>query len=189
MAEVMFKRKETDSEVNSYAIQDGQLWFTKEGHVFMDYDEDRIPMQNTPDSVMDDSSNNSVSNSVIKQYVDNAIDSIENRINSIVAWQNASVTSSFGSQTITLTTSMSDYNYYEIKFMQSTNTTRIMTTGKIPVGYGTILNWTRGYRPTGQSTQGNSISFEDGKAIGTTGSATTDNTYCIPYQVILYKGE
>lgn len=189
MAEVKYTRKETDAELNNVTIEDGQLIYTKEGHIFMDYDEDRIPMQNTPDSVMSNSSNNSVSNSVIKQYVDNAVNIIENKIGSIVAWTNTDIASSFGSQTITLETSMSNYNYYEIKFIQSTNTTRIMTTGKIPVGYGTILSWTRGYRPTGASVSGNSISFEEGKAIGSTGSATTDNTNCVPYQVVLYKGE
>lgn len=188
MAEVKYTRKETDAEINNLPIEDGQLLYTGEGHVFMDYENDRIPMQNTPDSAMSNSSNNSVSNSVIKQYVDNAVNNIENKINSIVAWTNTDITSSFGSQTITLETSMSNYNYYEIKFIQITNTTRIMTTGKIPVGFGTILSWARGYRPTGTSVSGNLITFEEGRAIDSTGSATTDNTNCVPYQVILYKG-
>ena len=96
-------------------------------------------------------------------------------------WTNASPTSSFASQTITLSESLSNYNYYEIVFRQNKNATneRYFTTGKIPVGHGTILNaYGTSYRPTGTSVSGNTISFE---------SASPDNNYAIPIYVKGYK--
>ena len=60
-----------------------------------------------------------------------------------------------------------------------------MTTGKIPVGYGTILSWntsTNMYRPTGTTVSGNTISFEDGKTTNGVDNSTTIPTYVIGYK-------
>lgn len=102
-----------------------------------------------------------------------------------ILWTNSSPTSSFSAQTITLSESLDNYNYYEILFRQSNTSARIITSGKIPVGYGTILSWNTTinmYRPTGTTVSGNTISFEDGKT--TNG---TDNTTTIPLYVIGYN--
>lgn len=98
-------------------------------------------------------------------------------------WENPNPTASFSSQTITLSESLENYNCYEIIFRQNRTSARYFTTGKIPVGYGTILNvYSNNYRATGTSVSGNTIYFENASANG-----TTDNGYVIPVYVIGYK--
>ena len=100
-----------------------------------------------------------------------------------VLWTNANPTSDFASQTITLDKSLDSYNCYEIYFRQSKTTSRYFTTGKIPVGYGTILEvYGANYRPTGTTMSGNTIYFENASVSG-----ATDNGYAIPIYVIGYK--
>ena len=109
---------------------------------------------------------------------DNITSEIKNQ--SKILWTNSSPTSSFASQTITLTESLSSYDCYEIIFRQNTSSARYMTTGKIPVGYGTILEaYGNNYRPTGTTVSGTSIYFENANA--------TDNGYVIPLYVIGHK--
>lgn len=125
-------------------------------------------------SAIETNSNNITANT-------NAIGDLQGEI----VWTNANPTSAFGSQTITLNKSLDNYNCYEIMFRQNTNTTnkRYMTTGKIPVGHGTILNaYSNNYRATGTTVSGNTISFESASVGG-----TTDNEYVIPVYVIGYK--
>lgn len=100
-------------------------------------------------------------------------------------WTNPNPTSNFGAQTITLSESLDNYEYYEILFRQTTNTARIMSTGRIPVGNGTILFWCTSYifwRPTDITVSGSSISFEKGRK-----NNGDDNTATIPMYVIAYK--
>lgn len=102
-----------------------------------------------------------------------------------IFWTNANPTSDFGSQTITLNKSLDNYNCYEIIFRQNKNSTnkRYFSTGKIPVGHGTILNaYGSNYRPTGTTISGNTIDFENAFV-----NNTTDNGYVIPVYVIGYK--
>lgn len=98
-------------------------------------------------------------------------------------WENPNPTASFTGQTITLSESLENYNCYEIIFKQSKTNERYFSTGKIPVGHGTILNaYANNYRATGTSVSGNTISFEDASANG-----STNNEYVIPIYVIGYK--
>lgn len=81
MPKVEFKRVETDEEVENINIKDGQLIYSKTGKTFMDYGNERIPTGSGGSSVevdneMSDTSENAVQNKVIKQYVDDQIDSI-----------------------------------------------------------------------------------------------------------------
>lgn len=100
-----------------------------------------------------------------------------------ILWTNANPTSDFASQTITLSKSLDSYNCYEILFKQSKATSRIMTSGKIPVGYGTILvEHANIYRPTGTTVSGNTIYFEDAK-----NSGSTTVVEVIPVYVVGYK--
>ena len=102
-----------------------------------------------------------------------------------ILWTNTNPTNIFASQTITLSESLDNYEYYEILFKQTNINARTMTTGKIPVGYGTILSWNTSinmYRPTETTVSGNTISFEDGKT--TNG---VDNSTTIPIKVIGHK--
>lgn len=94
-----------------------------------------------------------------------------------IVWTNPNPTNAFSSQTINLSKSLDDC--YEIIFRQNRNSSRYFSTGKIPVGYGTILEaYGNNYRPTGTTVSGNTIYFE---------SASPDNNYAIPEIVISYK--
>lgn len=100
-------------------------------------------------------------------------------------WTNSNPTTNFAAQTIQLSESLNNYEYYEILFRQSTNDGRIMSTGKIPVGNGTILHWNTAnnfFRPTGTAVSGNTITFENGRM-----GNNNDNSFTIPLYVIGYK--
>lgn len=106
-------------------------------------------------------------------------------IKGTLLWTNPSPTSSFASQSISLSESLENYNFYEIIYKQGNDTNRCLSSGKIPVGYGTILNYsvnTIRYRTTQESLTGSSITFSDGSVGG-----NTNNTTCIPLYVIGYK--
>ena len=118
----------------------------------------------------------------IKGVVNNDSVILQNTLGKKI-WENQNPTASFPSQTITLSESLANYSCYEIIFRQNTTSSRYMTTGKIPVGYGTILNaYANNYRPTGTTVSGNTIAFENASANG-----TTNNDYVIPVYVIGYK--
>lgn len=71
MASVNFKRRNTVNDLDNIPIEDGNFIVTKDGHTFVDFDDDRIGIGGTPDLEMSDSSENSVQNKVVKNYVDN----------------------------------------------------------------------------------------------------------------------
>lgn len=104
-----------------------------------------------------------------------------------VLWTNANPTSDFASQTITLDKSLDSYNCYEILFRQSKTVSRIMTSGKIPVGYGTILvEHANTYRPTGTTVSGNTIYFEDAKNSGSTTVVEVVPVYVVGYKTGIF---
>lgn len=119
----------------------------------------------------------------------NIIDYLLSRTYGKIIWTNPSPSNSFPAQTITLDESLDNYDCYEILVAQSGQNARLMSTGRIPVGHGTIISYNTSsylYRPTGVSVSGNTISFEDGKAVaGTTVSIQNDSI--IPMYVIGYK--
>lgn len=189
MAKVKFKRFLSDGDLDNVALEDGSFIVTKSGTSYVDYADERVAFGGTADAEMDDESINSVQNKVVKSYIDDTASEINSNFGGKILWTNSSPTSSFASQTITLSESLANYDCYEIMFRQSTRTARIMTSGKVPVGNGTILNWnaatTSGnvyFRATGPTVSGTSISFEDAK-----NSGTVDNLSTIPMYVIAYK--
>ena len=128
-------------------------------------------------NTIDASSGNAYSTNFLNNYTPNMK----------VLWTNSAPTSSFAAQTISLDETLDNYDSYEILFLQGTTVARIMSTGFVPVGNGTILNYVVGYpkyRPTGASVSGTTISFEDCKSLAAFGSGTTENTSIIPMYVI-----
>lgn len=82
---VEFKRVQTDAEVENIDIKDGQLIYTGTGKTFMDYGNQRIPTGSGAEPVevdteMSDTSTNAVQNKVIKEYVDDQIDSVPEEV-------------------------------------------------------------------------------------------------------------
>lgn len=114
---------------------------------------------------------------------DNITDKVDGR--NYIAWRNLSPDESFSAKTIYLNKSMDGYSHYEILFRQSTTSARIMSSGKIPNGYGTILNLSLEssyFRPTSVVVEGGSITFEDCHV----SNGTTSNNMLIPYMVIFH---
>lgn len=104
-----------------------------------------------------------------------------------VLWTNANPTSDFASQTITLNKSLDSYNCYEIFFRQSKTASRIMTSGKVPVGCGTILvEHANIYRPTGTTVSGNTVYFEDAKNNGSTTVVEVVPVYIVGYKTGIF---
>ena len=183
MAKVKFKRFLSDGDLDNVALEDGSFIVTKSGTSYVDYADERVAFGGTADAEMDDESINSVQNKVVKSYIDDTASEINSNFGGKILWTNSSPTSSFASQTITLTESLSNYDCYEIMFRQRTTTSRMFNTGKVPVGYGTILStYANNYRATGTTVSGTTITFESASASG-----TADNSYAIPVYVIGYN--
>ena len=107
-----------------------------------------------------------------------------------IIWTNSNPTNNFDAQTITLDESLDNYDCYEIVFKHSMAGNRFYSTGKIPVGHGTICFYTaneRYYRPTSDIVSGSSITFENSRTIGTGGTEIVDNSRAIPVYVIGYN--
>ena len=109
-------------------------------------------------------------------------------ITGTILWTNENPTSDFAQQTITL--SSSDYDCYEIIYRQNTTTSRVLSTGKIIKGYGTLLMQSIGQNQFRAINYVSDISLEIyyNQKLTTYGSTpTTDNSINIPLYVIGYK--
>lgn len=114
MAKVNFKRCQTISDLSNIDIVDGNFIVTGDGKTYVDYGNERKGIGGTPDLEMSDTSTNSVQNNVIKQYVDNNIDDIDEKKQNIpdILYSDSVGTSG----NITLLHSRDDYNDVEIFF-------------------------------------------------------------------------
>lgn len=70
MSNVRFNRINNSSQINNYPVADGSIWITGDSKMYVDYDDNRLPVGGTPDNTMSDSSTNTVQNNTIKAYVD-----------------------------------------------------------------------------------------------------------------------
>lgn len=77
MAKVLFKRVNDSSELSNIDIEDGSFIVTGDGKSFIDYGQDRLPTNGTPDTIMSDYSSNSVENKVVKKYIDDKIQDVD----------------------------------------------------------------------------------------------------------------
>ena len=121
--------------------------------------------------------------------IDSVNTELSNKIEGTVLWSNSNLTTNFSSQTITLSDSLNNYDFYEIIYKQNTTAQRMMSTGKIPSTYGTILNTTIGYihfRPVNYAST-TTLEIANNMSVMTLGTTTTDNSFNIPYKVIGYK--
>lgn len=114
-------------------------------------------------------------------------DNIEEKVDgrNYIAWRNSNPTQSFSAQQVMFNKSMNGASHYEILFLQSTTTARIMTSGKIPYGHGTILEFIHNFRATNAVVGDTSITFEDAYD-NSTGSNVMDNSKVIPYMVLFH---
>lgn len=136
MAKVSFKRIESSNNIDNIDIVDGNFIVTGDGKSYIDYGINRTPIGGTPDSEMSDTSRNTVENKVVKEYVDNSIDNAKSEVNGQILWENPNKSSTFVSQTITL--SSGDYDVYEIFYYNWVNQ-KLYSSVKTKKGNNVIL--------------------------------------------------
>lgn len=113
------------------------------------------------------------------------------QLNGTVLWTNPNPTANFAAQTITLSETIANYDCYEIIFTQAAFKSdptdlgnRLMSTGKIPIGYGTVLNYAvnNRYRLVNRTTGNTQMAIQDAYNGG-----QVDNNKCVPVYVIGYN--
>lgn len=109
------------------------------------------------------------------------------RVNGTILWENPLPTSDFTEQDITL--SSSDYDCYEVIYKQNTNTNRALNTGKIPKGYGAVLNealTSSHYRAINYNSD-TSLHISSGVNVAPYGNPVVADSQCVPLYIIGYK--
>ena len=109
-----------------------------------------------------------------------------------IIWTNQNPTSAFLNQTITLDESLDNYDCYEIIYKHSSENYRVASSGKIPVGHGTIMQILGGgvyfYRVTSEVVSGITMQFDKGEMVSAqTGVITDDNSRIVPLYIIGYN--
>ena len=196
MANVLFKRVEDSTQLDNIPVVDGSFYVTGDGKSFIDYGEERLPVGGTPDTEMSDRSRNAVENRVIKEYVDTAKDDAIDYSKPIVLWENSSPTSSFSSQSITL--SSSNYNYIEIYYYDwVTSSRRDMKCVKALKGYN--INLDTIFQSTTENmmymasrrvvyTDATHLSVENVKGLNSQQlTVESINGICVPVKILGYK--
>lgn len=110
-----------------------------------------------------------------------------------VLWTNTNMTSNFATQTITLSDSIENYDFYEIVYKVEKGTDMYVSSGKTPTNLTNKTSCTyAGYLIFREifTISGTSLTFNNGCYYNQYGSDTysSANNYLIPYKVIGYKG-
>lgn len=109
----------------------------------------------------------------------------------VTLWTNSSPSSSFLSQQITLNDSLENYNYIEVVYRRSTNSTQYGVTGRIPKEYNFQINMPSNYFYWRNVTidSNTKITITDCRyyTVYGQGSDSTQNNNVIPYKVLGYK--
>ena len=104
-----------------------------------------------------------------------------------ILWANNNPTVDFTEQDVTL--SSSDYDCYEVIYKQSTNANRALNTGKIPKGYGAVLNealTSSHYRAINYNSD-TSLHISSGVDVAPYGNPVATDSQCVPLYIIGYK--
>ena len=120
---------------------------------------------------------------------------LNDKLISKVLWTNSSPTSTFGAQTITLTTPLTDFDSYAIIYKDKTNENYYFNTGILPKGVGTRLFDLYASGATGASIRSRvvssvtntTITFDKGQFAHGDTNAVDDNAVLVPIYIIGYK--
>lgn len=109
-----------------------------------------------------------------------------------ILWTNSNVMNEFNAQAIEV--NLTNYDYYEMLFLQAFNIQRICSTNKLPTTFLTTLSITFNGKPWSRDVNidGNmNVSIDNAYSFDTHGSSvkTQNNGALIPYQLIAYKIE
>lgn len=149
---------------------------------------------NTANSTANTANGKADDNSTAITSINSSILSINSTISDMtgeIIWTNASPTASFSGQHITLTKALSNFDTYEVLYAQAklnadpTNAgNRLMSTGHIPIGYGSVMSYAVNdrYRLIDRPAGDTSFVFQDASNGG-----QTDNDKCVPIYVIGYN--
>lgn len=131
-------------------------------------------------------------NTTEKANLVGAINEINTNLSGRILWTNPDITSGFEPQTITLNSS--DYDMYEIIFLNSKGETFGFNTSKIPKGFNARLTdqWAGGAGVGARSRTAvfqseTQLSFSNGTVAYGSSPSATNNDACIPMYVIGYK--
>ena len=126
--------------------------------------------------------------------LDSGISALDTKIdtyNQVTLWTNPSPTSSFAGQQITLNDSLENYNYIEVLYKRSANSTQYGVSGRIPKGYDFQVNMSSNYFywRTVAINSNTKITFGDCRYFTSYGlnPDSTQNSTMIPYKVFGYK--
>lgn len=193
MAKVNFKRIQNSSQIDNLPVEDGAFIVTSDGKSYIDYGNNRVPTNGTPDTEMSDTSRNAVENKVIKEYIDDNINSLKPTL----LWTNPNPNNKFEPQSITL--SSDDYDFLEIYYYDwgfdpmAWKNVKCVKTLK---GYNTVLEAIMSY--DGKAFIGarliryvSNTSLQVDKCYslvdGNTFSIITPNAWCLPIKIYGYK--
>lgn len=194
MAKVLFKRVEDSALIDNFPVEDGTFWVTGDGKTYVDYGENRIPTNGTPDNTMSNISTNTVQNKVIKQYVDNAINNAKVELNGTLLWTNEHPISGFEPQQVTL--SSSDYDTIEIYYMDYRGTLNMSSVRAVKgnnISMPTVIMiGNQGYVGvrTCEFINSTTLDFNYANAIiqnNAINVATNVTDWCVPIYIVGYK--
>lgn len=184
MAKVVFKRTQTNAEIDNIPILDGQLIYSGEGKSYIDYGTNRVPINGTPDSSISSSSTNPVENHVIKEYVDTQINNILTP-NFTILWTNSNPTQPFAQQNITLQQNNCDVLIWICE--RTSNNSSILISEQSLKGYGTMIT---SVASDGETLR-RGIIYSSGETYvvqsGAKGASVQADEYLVPLYVVGYN--
>ena len=114
---------------------------------------------------------------------------LNSKIQEYVLWENENPNQEFVYGTYTLSDNISNYESYEIIYQDTSTSSKLNRTGKIPINYGTTLQvstFKNRYR-TCNVPNNNSIVFNNGYIVNNYPDNEQLDTVCIPLKIIGYK--
>ena len=119
-----------------------------------------------------------------------AMDEIKTYLGGTILWTNPNPTSAFSGQTITLSDSISNYDFYEVIYSEYAGNDPYGSSGKILTSHITNIGQVANLfvRRSVTALSGTSMTFGDGQQCASfNGSWTSQNSRIVPVYVIGYK--
>lgn len=142
---------------------------------------------NTNDSNVGDLSNLQTTN---KTSIVDAINEVNSSWKGTLLWTNPNPTSAFSGQTITLSDSISNYDFYEVIYSEYAGNNPYGSSGRIPTSHVTNIGQVANLfvRRSVTALSGTSMTFGDGQQCTSfNGNWTSQNSRVVPIYVIGYK--
>ena len=208
---VKFKRH-TTAEIEELEVEDGALVYNIDnGKTYMDYGTERIQTGGNADTMIsigdeeptdedikiwiNTPTSETKASEIVNEYTDS--DKVgysceylnNNKPNATILWTNNNPTNDFSQQTIQLNSD--DYDCIEILFKLSTTRQQVKSTGIIPKGYGSLLDFlyndgNLNFYNTRYIEYSTTTSLSIANCYSSQGSSVI-NSRCIPLYIVGYK--